>query len=210
MAESPLSIDERKLLESFPVELEFECPGVGSIITQAKLNKERSRVWFEGEPTTEVDGKVVPALIVLDTPESASPIASIPVEFQAAGQAIEALPGWLVNLPDGSTVELNAGEVHVSEPRKYKKGHQKAGQPIPGTGGNITATWSGLVVVARSTGEATRFTAMAIVTYNEEADAFSGYAKLIARPASRPARAAVGRSTGFTTVARPKRERTAA
>lgn len=55
---------------------------------------------------------------------------------------------------------LKAGEVHVSAPRLYSRDHAKAGQAIPGTGGNHSVTHSTSVDLG-----GIRYTLMATVTY---------------------------------------------
>jgi hypothetical protein len=62
-------------------------------------------------------------------------------------------------------VALNAGEVHTSAPRKYSKTHAKAGQDIPGTGGNLTVTHSLSVELNDRDGKGYGFTLMVTVTY---------------------------------------------
>lgn len=78
---------------------------------------------------------------------------------------------------------LNAGQVHVSEPQKYRAGHEKAGQVRPGTGGRQTVTHSKSVIV-----NGHRFTLMVTVTYDEKGFVLS--AKAI--PPADPTLTAVG------------------
>ncbi len=45
-------------------------------------------------------------------------------------------------------VELRKGEVHITEPSVYSKSNRKAGQVIPGTGGQLTISHSASITVA--------------------------------------------------------------
>lgn len=51
-----------------------------------------------------------------------------------------------IEFEDGTTLE-SSDLAHVSQPRRYKRDHEKAGQVIPGTGGNWTRSWAAAVVV---------------------------------------------------------------
>lgn len=63
---------------------------------------------------------------------------------------------------------LKAGEVHVSAPRLYGKTSPKAGQTIPGTGGNPTVTHSTVIELSEPAGATHAFTLMVTVTYIEK------------------------------------------
>lgn len=73
---------------------------------------------------------------------------------------------------------LKAGEVHTSAPRLYSAGHPKAGQKVPGTGGNLTVTHSTQVEL-----DGQPFTLMVTVTYITD-KGFRISAKAMPRPAS--------------------------
>lgn len=49
---------------------------------------------------------------------------------------------------------LNAGEVHISEPRVYGSNSPNAGKPIPNTGGNVTVTHTKVITVPSTKDEA--------------------------------------------------------
>lgn len=88
----------------------------------------------------------------------------VPQEFESAEAVTDAL-GKTVVVYDGD--ELTAGEVHVSSPALYRKGHEKAGQVVPNTGGNLTVTHSASVQLSDATGTSHGYTLMVTTTYIE-------------------------------------------
>jgi hypothetical protein len=86
----------------------------------------------------------------------------VPQQFESAAE-VEAALGKVVVSYDNA--ELKVGEVHVSQPRLYGKGHEKAGQTIPGTGGNLTVTHSASIQLADRDGGSHGYTLMVSVTY---------------------------------------------
>lgn len=114
-----------------------------------KPNKAETGIWFEG------DG-IVPETFELDGDGEPRPAADIEKDITAALSSVTVVF-------DGTT--LNAGEVHISEPRKYGKNHAKAGQVIPSTGGNWTVTHSAVVVITDADEDVHRYTLMVTATY---------------------------------------------
>lgn len=121
-----------------------------------KPNKEGSRIWFE-------ESGLVPELID-DAELVRAALESTSVSFEGSA--------------------LNAGEVHVSEPRKYSAKHEKAGQVVPNTGGNQTVTHSLSIVLNDADGGEHRYTLMVTVTY-VAAKGFRINAKAIANKATK-------------------------
>lgn len=122
-------------LPTLPESITVEISGQPLVI-EGKPNKEGSRIWYE-------EKGLVPELVAPDAVVPA--LAAIAVTYE--GNA------------------LNAGEVHVSAPSKYRKGHEKQGQVVPNTGGNQTVTHSSSITLTDEGGKEFGYTLMVTVTY---------------------------------------------
>lgn len=121
-----------------------------------KPNKDQTRIWFE-------HSGLVPEEMLADDGTT---------DFESVVKSLTAITVSYSGSP------LTVGEVHVSEPSKYRKGHAKAGQIVPGTGGNWTVTHSASIELKDSDGKSHGYTLMVTVTYLE-GKGFKVYAKAL-------------------------------
>jgi hypothetical protein len=105
-------------------------------ILTGKPNKDQTRIYFSGK-----------RVVAQQTTAPDKALAKVTVSYN--GEALR-----------------RSGDVHITEPQKYRAGHPKAGQNKPNTGGNWSVTHTAQIVLNDlRTGTPHRFTLNVTVTY---------------------------------------------